>query len=47
LSSGTWANVHPVTITNPEGYFDVRLPFTESGSVRLAYVYPATDPMLP
>jgi hypothetical protein len=45
--SGSWADVQPVTIANPEGYFDVRVPFTVSGNVRLAYVYPMNDPMLP
>jgi hypothetical protein len=39
--------VQSVSITDPEGYFDVHVPFTESGNVRLAYVYPASDPLLP
>lgn len=47
LGSTTWANVQSVTVTNPEGYLDVRVPFTQSGSVRLAYIYPTDDPMLP
>jgi hypothetical protein len=29
------------------GYIDARVPFTQSGNVRLAYTYPASDPMLP
>jgi hypothetical protein len=45
--SDTWTNVQPVTITNPHGYFDVRVPFTTSGNVRIAYIYPLNDPMLP
>jgi hypothetical protein len=44
--SSTWTNVQPVTITNPRGYFDVNVPFTQSGSVRLVYIYPVSDPML-
>jgi hypothetical protein len=47
LGSTTWSNVQSVPITNPQGYFDVRVPFTESGTVRLAYAYPASDPLLP
>jgi hypothetical protein len=47
LGSTTWTNVQSVSITDPEGYFDVHVPFTESGNVRLAYVYPASDPLLP
>jgi hypothetical protein len=32
---------------NVGGYFDVRIPFTKSGNLRLAYTYPASDPLLP
>jgi hypothetical protein len=44
--SSTWSTVQTVPITNPEGYFDVRVAFSQSGNVRLAYSYPATDPLL-
>jgi hypothetical protein len=44
--SGMWTTLQVVTITSPEGYFDVHIPFTQSGSVRLAYTYPANDAML-
>jgi hypothetical protein len=44
--SGAWTTVRTIAITNPRGYFDVHLPFTTSGSVRLAYTYPADDPSL-
>jgi hypothetical protein len=44
--SSMWTTVQTVLITNPEGYFDVSVPFTQSGSVRLAYTYPAGDALL-
>ena len=46
-SGGAFTNVQTVTLTNPMGYFDVHVPFTQSGNVRIAYTYPASDPMLP
>ena len=45
-SGGSWSTVQVVPITSPRGYFDVRVPFTQSGKVRLAYSYPATNPLL-
>jgi hypothetical protein len=45
-SRGAWKTIDTVRITNPRGYFDVRLPFTTSGAVRLAWTYPAGDPLL-
>jgi hypothetical protein len=44
--SHTFTNVQMVTITNPEGYFDVHIPFTRSGTVRFSYEYPMSDLML-
>jgi hypothetical protein len=38
---GTPRPIGAVTITNPAGYFDVRLRFPGSGSVRLAWAYPS------
>ena len=35
------------TVNAGGGYFDVRMPFTTSGNLRLAYTYPAGDPFLP
>ena len=32
--------------SNPRGYFDLRMPFPAGGSVRLAWTYPAHDPLL-
>ncbi len=34
-------------MTGPGGYFDIKLKFPNSGSVRLAYTYPSTNPFLP
>src|SRR5581483_5294147 len=42
----TWSTLQTVPITNPQGYFDVRVSFAQSGNVRLAYSYPATDSLL-
>lgn len=44
LNGATIRTVRPQTRT---GYFDAHLKLTTSGSVRLAYTYPATDPFLP
>jgi len=45
-SSGAFATLRTVTITSPRGYFDVHLSFPGSGTFRLAWSYPATDPLL-
>jgi hypothetical protein len=39
-SGGGFSTVKTVLITSPRGYFDVRVPFASSGSVRLEWVYP-------
>jgi hypothetical protein len=45
-SSGTFTTLRTVTVGNPDNcYFDVRMTFPGSGTVRLAYTYP-TDPLL-
>jgi len=44
--SSTFTTVATETITNSQGYFDTHLSFPSSGTVRLAYTYPATDMML-
>ncbi len=42
-----WATLSTVTISNPSNcYFDIRLSFPGSGTVRLAYTYPTDDPLL-
>jgi hypothetical protein len=45
-SRGPFTTVRSVTITDPHGYFDVRVPFPASGTVRLTWTYPANDPLL-
>jgi hypothetical protein len=44
--SSTFTTLVTVPVTNREGYFDVRETFPSTGTVRLAYTYPATDMML-
>jgi hypothetical protein len=39
--------VRAVSITSRQGYFDVRQGFASSGDVRLRYVYPTDEPLLP
>ena len=39
---GGWKTVKTVTITSPRGYFDVKVPFTTSGNVRIAWSSGAT-----
>ena len=44
--SGAFTTLRTVTIRNPNNcYFDVRMKFPGSGTVRLAYTYP-TNPLL-
>lgn len=43
---GAWQTLEAVSITGARGYFDVRLAFPASGSVRLSWTYPANDPLL-
>jgi hypothetical protein len=45
-SRGTFVTVRTVTISSSRGYFDLRIAFPASGSVRLAWTYPKQDPML-
>ena len=45
-SKGPWQVIDTVPITNQRGYIDVRLAFPSSGAVRLAWTYPAGDPLL-
>jgi hypothetical protein len=44
--SSTFTTVSTVPITNKEGYIDTHISFPGSGTVRLAYTYPAADLML-
>ena len=45
-SKGAWTTIATVAINNGRGYFDTHLAFPGSGSVRLAWTYPAGDPLL-
>lgn len=47
LNSGHgFQTVNTVAIHNPEGYFDIHMKFPSSGTVRLQWKYPSTDPFL-
>jgi hypothetical protein len=39
--------IYTVTATDSGGYFDLHMKFATSGTVRLAYTYPRSDPFLP
>jgi hypothetical protein len=39
-SRGAFRTLQTVRITNPRGYFDVRVHFPSSGAVRTTWVYP-------
>jgi hypothetical protein len=41
-SHGSFTTVKSVKITNPQGYFDTRVTFPSSGTVRLTWWYPPT-----
>jgi hypothetical protein len=46
-SSGAFATVESVTVADPDNcYFDLRVRFPASGTVRLAYTYPSGDALL-
>jgi hypothetical protein len=44
--SSTFTTLATVKITNSMGYFDIRVTFPGSGTVRLTYTYPASDALL-
>jgi hypothetical protein len=39
--------IKTLNVTGSGGYFDAKLKFPKSGTVRLAYTYPSTNPFLP
>jgi hypothetical protein len=47
FQAGAGGPYRTVRTLTANGYFDVRVPFTRSGNLRLAYTYPSTDPFLP
>ena len=42
-SGGGWKTIQSVTITDSYGYFDVKVKFPSSGSVRLTWAYPGAE----
>jgi hypothetical protein len=44
---GPFSTLKTVTLSSPEGYFDVHVGFSASGRVRLAYTFSSADPFLP
>jgi hypothetical protein len=46
-SHGSFSTVKTLSVTDPRGYFDLHSSLPGSGSVRLAWTYPSTDPFLP
>jgi hypothetical protein len=46
-SRGSFTTLKSLTINDPRGYFDLRLTLPASGTLRLAWTYPSTDPLLP
>jgi hypothetical protein len=45
-SGGQWIAEKTLNVADPHGYFDTRVAFPSSGSVRIAWTYPATDAAL-
>ncbi len=45
-SRGAFTTSRTVTISSSRGYFDLHMAFPASGSVRLAWTYPKSDPLL-
>jgi hypothetical protein len=41
---GPFTTLKPVDVTDPHGYFDLRMAFPRSGAVRLAWTYPPSPP---
>ena len=46
-SSSAFTTVKALRVTNSTGYFDVHMKFPGSGTVRLSWTYPKSDPLLP
>jgi hypothetical protein len=46
-SRGAFKTINTVRISSREGYFDIHMKFPSSGTVRLIWTYPQTDPLLP
>jgi hypothetical protein len=46
-SRGAFKTINTVRISSGQGYFDIHMKFPASGTVRLIWTYPQTDPLLP
>jgi hypothetical protein len=46
-SKGSFQTIETVKVTNPRGYFTARVAFPASGTLRLAWTYPAHDQLFP
>jgi hypothetical protein len=46
-SHGSFKTIKTVSISSGRGYFDLRMKFPGSGTVRLAWTYPGSDDLLP
>jgi hypothetical protein len=44
---GDWTTIRTVRVSRSTGYFDIRSKLPYSGSLRLAYTYPQSEPFLP
>jgi hypothetical protein len=43
----SWAAIRTVEVSAATGYFDIHMQLPYTGRLRLAYTYPATEPLLP
>jgi hypothetical protein len=46
-SNSAFKTINTVRISSSQGYFDIHMRFPSSGTVRLTWTYPQTDPLLP
>ena len=44
---GPWTTIRTVKVSTTTGYFDIHMTLPYSGSLRLGYTYPQTEPFLP
>jgi hypothetical protein len=44
---GAWTTIRTVAVAPATGYFDIHMKLPYSGSLRLAYTYPESEPFLP
>jgi hypothetical protein len=46
-SQSGWSTIRTVAVSEPTGYFDLRMQLLYTGKLRLAYTYPLNEPFLP